>query len=327
MITTLATTTSAVTSYDVPWFMYAAIIAALAVYAIIEYFHSRHDHAVGFREAIKWSVIYISAALLFTIPVYFFIAPQAAAEYLAAWSIEKALSLDNLFVFGMIFASFKVEQKYRKRILNYGIAGAIFFRLLFILAGYELLKQFSWIGIIFGFVLLNAAWQAFQHARHGHESEKTDMRQSRLWKALTRILPIHSKFDGVKLTTVVGGKRMLTLMAGIIILIELTDVVFAIDSVPAVLAVSPDRYIAYASNVFAILGLRSLFFVYDAVADRFWALNWALAAILLWIGIKMMIVPFGVHPPIALSLGILFVLLSGGIGVSLALPRHTSNHS
>ncbi len=312
---------TAVTDYAVPWFMYAAVVVALVVYAVIEWLHSRHDHAVGFREAVKWSATYISAALLFAIPVYFFIAPQAAAEYLAAWSIEKALSLDNLFVFGMIFASFKVEQKYRKRILNYGIAGAIFFRLLFILAGYELLKQFSWIGIIFGLVLLHAAWQAFQHARHGHESEKTDMRNSRLWKLLTRILPIYPKFDGTNLTTVIKGKRMLTLMAGIILLIELTDIVFAIDSVPAVLAVSPDRYIAYASNVFAILGLRSLFFVYDAVAAKFWALNWALAGILLWIGIKMMIVPFGIHPPIALSLGILFAFLGGGIGVSLALPR------
>jgi tellurite resistance protein TerC len=315
--------------YNVPWFMYAAVVVALLVYTVLEISHSRNDHAVGIREAIKWSTIYISAALLFTIPVYLFIGPQAAAEYVAAWAIEKALSLDNLFVFGLIFASFKVEQKYRRRILNYGIAGAIVFRLIFILAGYELLTRFSWVSIIFGLVLLRAAWHAYQHARYGSDGEDKDMTKSKLWLTLRRILPIHDKFDGHKLTTIVNGKRMLTSMAGIIILIELTDIIFAVDSVPAVLAVSPDRYIAYASNVFAILGLRSLFFVYDAVTQKFWALDWSLACVLAWISIKMIAAPLGYHPPIAVSLGILFAIFTSGIVASLffANPRNTTPHS
>jgi tellurite resistance protein TerC len=254
---------SQVVAYHVPWYMYAAIVVALIGYAIIEFIHGRKDHAVGLKEAVRWSIFYISIAVLFAIPVYYSIGSQAAAEYLAAWSIEKALSLDNLFVFGMIFAAFKVEQKYRRRILNYGIVGAILFRLVFILAGYELLKQFSWVSIIFGAVLLRAGWHAYQHARHGVADEAKDVTKSGAWRVLNKLLPIHSSFDGHKLFTRVKGKRMLTLMAGIILLIELTDIIFAIDSVPAVLAVSPDRYIAYASNIFAILGLRSLFFVYD----------------------------------------------------------------
>lgn len=318
MLTTFAAATAdRVAAYDVPWFMYAAIIGALVLYAIIEYIHGRQDHVVGFKEAVKWSVFYISIALLFAIPVYLFIGSQASAEYLAAWSIEKALSLDNLFVFGLIFAAFKVDQKYRRRILNYGIVGAILFRLIFILLGFELLKRFGWVSIIFGAILIRAAWHAFEHARHGHNESPQDITKLKTWIWLKKILPIHEKFDGHKLTTMVNGKRMLTLMAGVIILIELTDIVFAVDSVPAVLAVSPDPYIAYASNIFAILGLRSLFFVYDAVATKFWALNWSLAFILLWIGIKMALTPLGFHPPIAISLGILFSLLAAGIIVSL----------
>lgn len=303
-------------SYDVPWFMYAAILAALILYAVIEYFHGRKDHVIGVKEAVRWSVFYISIAILFVIPVYVFIGQQAAAEYMAAWAIEKALSLDNLFVFGMIFAAFKVEQKYRRRILNYGIAGAIFFRLVFILIGFELLKAFSWVSIIFGIILIRAAWHAYKHARYGND-EKTDIKNSKTWRLMNKVLPIYPRFDGHKLTTMVNGKRMLTLMAGVIILIELTDIIFAVDSVPAVLAVSPDRYIAYASNVFAILGLRSLFFVYDAVSSKFWAIDWSLAIILLWIGFKMIAAPLGFHPPIAVSLSILFSILGAGVFASL----------
>lgn len=301
--------------------MYAAIIVVLLLYAVIEALHSRKDHVIGIKEAVRWSVFYITVALLFTIPVYLFIGGQAAAEYAAAWAVEKALSLDNLFVFGLIFAAFKVEQKYRRRILNYGIAGAILFRLIFILAGYELLKNFSWVSIIFGAILLHAAWEAYKHARYGIDEEKKDVKKSLAWRMINKLLPIHDKFDGHKLITKVNGKRMLTMMFGVILLIELTDIVFAVDSVPAVLAVSPDRYIAYASNIFAILGLRSLFFVYDAIAPKFWAIDWSLAAILLWIGVKMIGAPLGFHPPIALSLSILFVLLGAGVAASIFLKK------
>lgn len=310
-----------VAAYDVPWFMYGAIALALVLYAIIEAIHSRRDHAVGFKEAVRWSAFYISIALLFTIPVYFFIGSQAAAEYVAAWAVEKALSLDNLFVFGLIFAAFRVEQKYRRRILNYGIAGAILFRLIFIIAGYELLKNFSWVGIIFGAILIHAAWGAYKHARYGVDEEKKDVRKSFAWRTINKFLPIHHKFDGHKLITKVNGKRMFTMMFGIILLIELTDVVFAVDSVPAVLAVSPDRYIAYASNLFAILGLRSLFFVYDAIAPRFWAIEWSLAVILLWIGAKMVATSFGYHLPVAVSLAVLFVVLGAGIAASIFVKK------
>lgn len=315
--------TAKVHNYDVPWFLYAAVVAVLVMYAIIEAKHTRRDHEVKFKEAVHWSVFYITLALLFSIPIFIFISPQAGGEYLAAWAIEKALSLDNLFVIGLIFTSFKVRPEFERRMLNYGIAGAIIFRLIFILAGFELLKRFEWVSIIFGIILLRAAWKALKEARHQHdtEAEKLEIVEGRMWKIMTKILPIHPKFDGHKLTTMVKGKRMLTMMAAVIILIELTDIVFAVDSVPAVLAVSPDRFIAYSSNVFALLGLRALFFVYQAVANKFWALSWALALILAWISFKLIATPLGFHVPVAVSLGVLAALFLGSIAVSLTWER------
>ncbi|MES2971309.1 MAG: TerC/Alx family metal homeostasis membrane protein [Patescibacteria group bacterium] len=318
-----AVETAQVHSYNVPWFLYAIVVAALVMYALIEAHHTRKDHVVKFKEAVHWSAFYIAIALLFSIPIFIFISAQAGGEYLAAWAIEKALSLDNLFVISLIFTSFKVHPEFERRMLNYGIAGAIVFRLLFILAGFELLKRFEWVSIIFGLILLRAAWKALKEARHGHDSEKEQLEiaEGRMWKILTKVLPIHPKFDGHKLTTVVNGKRMLTMMAAVIILIELTDIVFAVDSVPAVLAVSPDRFIAYSSNVFALLGLRALFFVYQSVADKFWALNWALAIILAWISFKLIGAPLGLHVPVAVSLGVLAALFLGSIVISLTWKK------
>jgi len=326
MLTSLATTASQVHHYNVPWFMYAIVVGVLAIYALIEAKHTRRDHVIGTKEATIWSLIYIGTALAFAVPVFLFIGTQAGTEYLAAWAIEKALSLDNLFVMGLIFTSFKVPPALERRMLNYGIAGAIFFRLVFIIAGFQLLKTFAWISIFFGLILLRGAWKAFREAHGNWGEEKIEITEQRLWKTITKYLPIHHQFNGHKLTTIVKGKRMLTLMAAIIILIELSDIVFAVDSVPAVLAVSPDRFIAYSSNVFAILGLRALFFVYQSISDRFWALEWGLAGILAWISFKMIVAPtefifglpwIGLHIPVGISLGVLAILLFGSVAISL----------
>lgn len=308
--------------------MYAIVVAVLVIYALIEAHHTKRDHVISIKEATIWSVIYISVALLFAIPVYIFIGGQAAGEYLAAWGIEKALSLDNLFVMGLIFTSFNVPKALERRMLNYGIAGAIVFRLIFILAGLALLQKFEWVSLIFGLILLRAAWGAFHEARGGKDiEEEVEFADKRVWKFITRVLPVHHEYDGHKLTTRVNGKSILTMMAAVIILIEFTDIIFAVDSVPAVLAVSPDKFIAYSSNVFAILGLRALFFVYQAVADRFWALTWALAGILAWISFKLIIAPFGYHIPVAISLSVLFAFLFGSILVSVIWKRKSTKHT
>jgi len=314
-------------SFNVPGFMYVIVVAALIGYAFLEARHMKRDHEIKFPEAVKWSIFYVMIALAFGGLVFLFVGTQAGSEYMAAWAIEKALSLDNLFVIGLIFASFNVPRALERRMLNYGIAGAIVFRLIFILAGLELLKRFEWISLIFGLILLRAAWGAFKEARGGKEIEKeVEFADKRIWKFINKVLPIHPEFDGHKMITKINGKRMLTMMAAVIILIEFTDIIFAVDSVPAVLAVSPDRFIAYSSNVFALLGLRALFFVYQSVATRFWALTWGLAGILAWISFKLIAAPLGLHVPVAISLGVLALFFGGSIAVSLIWKREAPEH-
>jgi tellurite resistance protein TerC len=308
--------------YNIPKAMYLILVLALVGYTVIEYLHTKKDHDIKIAEAFKWTFFYISLALAYGVLVFIFVGKQAGSEYLAAWAIEKALSLDNLFVIGLIFTSFKVPKNLERRMLNYGIAGAIIFRLIFILAGAQLLHKFEWVGIIFGLILLNSAYKAFKESKGGHEiEEEVQYADKKIWKLMKKVLPLKEEFNGHKLTIKEGGKKYLSLMFGIIVLIELTDLIFAVDSVPAVLAVSPSTFIAYSSNIFAILGLRALFFVYQAVAEKFWALSLSLAAVLFWIGFKLIAAPFGLHIPIWLSLTVLFICLGGGILISILKPR------
>lgn len=321
-------------SYHVPALLYVILGAIGLMYCVLEYKHTRHDHTIGLSEATKWSVFYVAIGVGFAIPIFATIGSQAGSEYLAAYAMEKALSLDNLFVISLIFASFRVNPALERRMLNYGIAGAIFFRLVFILVGLELLKRVEFVSVLFGFILAHAAWKALKEARGGDDlEEEVDFTEKRLWRFLNsrKHIHVHPEFVGhkvfVKMPFNGTLKWHLTLMGAIIVLIEATDVVFAVDSVPAVLAVSPDRFIAYSSNVMAILGLRALFFVYQAIAEKFWALNWALSGILAWIAFKMIVAPFGIHVPVAISLGVLAALFTSGIVVSLVKanpspPKH-----
>lgn len=296
-----------------------SLVAVMIGYALIEWWHMRNDHTISFKEAIHWSVFYISLGILFVIPVYFWISPQASTEYITAFFTEKALSLDNLFVFGLIFTAYKVPKSLERRILNYGIIGAIFFRLIFIIAGITLLEKFTWISIIFGIILLRAAWHAYQDATG--KAKETEITNTRSWKMLSSLLPFSHKFYGHKLFVREQGKLMLTMLVATILMIELTDILFAVDSVPAVLAISTNKFIAYSSNVFAILGLRALYFVYDQTADRFWAVKWGISIILAWISIKLILAPFHVHIPHLLNLGVILGVILLSIVLSNAYPK------
>lgn len=304
-------------SYEVGFGWWASLVIVLVGYAIIEWYHTKHDHVVEFREAVRWTIFYIAIALLYAVPIFLLISHQAGAEYLAALGTEKALSLDNLFVIGLIFTQLRVPDKLQRRMLNYGVAGAIFFRLIFILGGLALLQRFEWIAILFGAILLHAAWTTFKEARSGEKEAGDALLNGRLWRFVTKVLPITHHFDGHKLVTRVNGRRFLTMMAAGIIMVEITDIIFAVDSVPAVLAITSDKFIAYSSNIFAILGLRALFFVYRAVEARFWALQWGLVCILTWIGLRLIAHPFHFEINTWLGLSVIFVFLFGSIGISL----------
>ncbi len=298
------------------WF---SLVAILLIYAIVEWWHMRHDHVVQFKEAVIWTIIYVSLGIAYSIPIFIWLGNQAGGEYLAAFFTEKALSLDNLFVFGLIFAAFKLPKRLERRVLNYGVVGAILFRLIFIIAGIALLEKFAWISVIFGLILLRAAWHAYQDAKG--KSEPIAVTETKTWKIISAVLPIYHRYIGHKLIIKQDGKRVFSMLLAVIVMIELTDILFAVDSVPAVLAISTNRFIAYSSNIFAILGLRALYFVYAQVADKFWALKWGISIILGWISIKLIISPFGWHIPNTVNLGVIIGVLLFSIVLSNAYPK------
>lgn len=294
------------------WWWSLAVI--MLTYAIIEAWHMRKDHVVKLKEAVTWTVIYVTLGILYAVPLFILVGSKAGSEYLTAFFTEKALSLDNLFVFGLIFAAFKLPKQLERRVLNYGITGAIFFRLIFIFAGIAVLQKFEWVSIIFGLILLRASWHAYQDALG--KSEPKEVKETRSWKLLSAILPFNHDYHGKHLVTHINGKRVFTLLLAVILMIELTDILFAVDSVPAVLAISNNRFIAYSSNIFALLGLRALYFVYAEVADRFWALKWAISIILGWVSLKMILAPFHIHVSHWLNLGVIIGVITLAITLS-----------
>lgn len=301
--------------YEIAIGWWYSLIVIMVLYGIAEAWHIKRDHVVKFKEAMIWTVAYVSLGILYAVPIFYFVGAQAGSEYLAAFFTEKALSLDNLFVFGLIFAAFKLPKNLERRVLDYGVLGAIFFRLIFIVGGIAVLERFKWISIIFGLILLRAAWHAYRDALG--KSSNREIKETRTWKILSSVLPISHHYSGHKLIERHNGKLMLTMLAAVIIMIELTDVLFAVDSVPAVLAITSNRFIAYSSNIFALLGLRALYFVYAQVADRFWALKWGISVILGWISIKLILAPFGVHISHLFNLGVIL----GVIGISVILSN------
>lgn len=292
-----------------------SLVIIMVTYALIEAWHMRKDHVVKLKEAVTWTIIYVALGLLYAIPIFMWIGSRAGSEYLAAFFTEKALSLDNLFVFGLIFAAFKLPKELERRVLNYGVAGAIIFRLIFIVGGIAILKRFEWVSLIFGLILLRAAWHAYMDAVG--KSKETEIRDTRTWKMLSTVLPFSHHYSGHKLHERINGKFVFTMLMAVILMIELTDILFAVDSVPAVLAISTNRFIAYSSNIFALLGLRALYFVYAEVADRFWALKWGISVILGWISIKLILAPFGLHISHWFNLGVIL----GIIGLSIILSN------
>lgn len=294
-------------------------------------FH-RHAHEVRFREAAAWSVAWISLALVFNYLLYGYakwkfaqdpalnslagfhsnqIAAQVALEFLTGYIIEYSLSVDNIFVFLVVFNYFGIAQKYQHRVLFYGIIGAIFFRISFIAVG-AVIMQISWVEMVFGAFLLFTGIKMF------FTSEKEiDPGRNPVIKLLRRFLPVTSDIQGQKFFVRVGKRLHATPLLIALIFLELTDIVFAVDSVPAIYAITKEPFIVYTSNIFAILGLRSLYFMLTTVIQRFHLLKYGLACVLAFVGLKMIWLDhfFGGKFPINMSLGI----IAGCLGLSVIL--------
>ncbi|MEN9505176.1 MAG: hypothetical protein RI958_1102, partial [Actinomycetota bacterium] len=264
---------------DVPLWAWGALIAFIVLLLVVDLvvFH-REAHDVHTKEAAVESVIWVSIGLAFTFVIWFAFSGAAAGEYISGYLIEKSLSVDNVFVWALIFTYFKVPGKYQHRVLFWGIFGALVLRAIFIFAGVALIEQFEWVLYLFGAFLL---YTAFKLITSG--DDEIDPSQSRILKLIHKVIPMTDQLDGQKLFTRITGKRLATPLFAVLVLVEATDVLFAVDSVPAVLAVSHEQFIVFSSNAFAILGLRALYFLLADLHARFSYLQQGLAIILAFV--------------------------------------------
>jgi tellurite resistance protein TerC len=276
-------------------------------------FH-RKAHEVGFKEAITWSAVWISLALIFNLGIYYYIGKVEAVEFLTGYIIEKSLSVDNIFVFVLIFSAFAVPAAYQHRVLFWGIIGALIMRAIFIFAGVALINKFHWIIYVFGIFLLYTGIKiAIQ------KGTKINVENNRMLNLFRKYFPVTNNYHGAKFITKIDGKKFATPLMLVLILIETTDLIFAVDSIPAILAITDNPFIVYTSNVFAILGLRSLYFALAGILKYFHYLHYGLAAILVFVGIKMLITDFYKFDPFV-SLGIIAFILIVSIVLSILKP-------
>jgi tellurite resistance protein TerC len=307
-------------SFDVPLWVWLTLTAVIVVLLVADLLLvHRTAHVITIKEASIESAIWISIGLLFGVVMLIWQGGQAGGEYYAGFLIEKSLSVDNVFVWAVIFSFFSVPKQYQFRVLFWGIFGALVLRAIFIFAGVELIERFEWVLYIFGAFLL---YTAVKIARHD-ENKEVDYNNNIAMRLVRRLVPTTDEYDGQKLFTIKNAKRVATPLFAVLILIEATDVVFAVDSVPAVLAVSREPFIVFASNAFAILGLRSLYFLLGGMQGKFRYLNIGLGVILAFVGIKMLLIgePFEVHLPTPISLGFIAVVLAVAIFASLRADK------
>jgi tellurite resistance protein TerC len=300
------------------WIGFTAFILAMLALDL-GIFH-RKAHAVKIREALIWSVIWISLALLFNAGIYFWFGSDRALEFFTGYLIEKALSVDNLFVFLVLFSYFAVPAPLQHRVLFWGIVGALIMRAGFILAGSALIQMFHWVIYIFGAFLVFTGIKLL-----AARESKMHPERNLVLRLFRRVVPSVSDYHGSRFSVKVAGRRVATPLLAVLVVIEATDIVFAVDSIPAIFAITRDPFIVFTSNIFAILGLRALYFLLAGMIGRFRYLKVGLGSVLAFVGAKMLLADI-IQVPIVLSLGIVGGLLSCSVLFSILFPGNGSEH-
>ncbi len=293
-----------------PWAWAVLLVSVVALLALDLWRH-RKAHAPTFREAGLESIFWVFCSIVFGIFMLWQYGGTAGGEYFGVYLTEKSLSIDNVFVWALLFSSMKVPLKYQHRVLFWGIFGALVMRAAFILVGSELVKRFSGILVFFGIFLIYTGIKIMRH-KESEDDEASTMGLN----LLKRFMPVSNELDGQNFFTQIDGRRAATPLLAALVVVEFTDVIFAVDSVPASFGVSNDPYILIAANAFAIMGLRAMYFLLADARERFHYLGIALGGILLFVGIKLVVTPW-YHIPIAISLGVITALLVLGVVLSL----------
>lgn len=315
------------------WWIGFNVFVAFLLFVDLGVFH-RKAHEVGFREAIAWSVVWVALALVFNLGIYlgwfggYDVVDRAprAKEFLAGYLIEKALSVDNIFVFAVLFRYFAVPPTFQHRVLFLGILGAVVLRLVMILAGIWLIERFEWVLYIFAAVLIYTGFKMLVTKHHEVHPERNP-----IVKLFRKLMPVSAEYHGQRFFVRQGGRLTATPLLLVLVFVEATDVVFALDSIPAILLITRDPFIAYTSNVFAILGLRAMYFALVGFMRMFVFLSHGLAVILIFIGGKMvyqegteLLLGKERHVPIEVSLGVIAAILSIAVIASLIRARFES---
>ena len=303
------------------WILFYVLVLIMLVIDL-KSFGKKGQHEVSVTEALKMTAVWIGVSLIFCGGIWLYEGDEKAMEFLAGYLIEKSLSMDNLFVFLMLFSFFGIQRKYQHEVLFWGIFGALVLRSIFIFAGTAIINQFEWILGVFGVFLIYTGFKMFRH----QDDEQVDPSKNIFVKLFKKFFPVTDQMHGDKFFIVENGKRLATPLFIALLVIETTDVAFAVDSIPAVFSVSRDPFIVLTSNVFAILGLRALYFALAAVAKYFAYLKYGLGIILSFVGIKMLLeVIWDIEVPTPLSLIIIFGILVLSMGLSYIISNHQSH--
>ena len=302
---------------DVPLWGWAAVLGVILAMLAVDLFAHRRVHVVSLREAALWSALWVGLGLGFGAVVWAAYGAQAGGEYFAGYLIEKSLAVDNVFVFALIFGYFAVPRQYQHRVLFYGVLGALVFRAIFIAGGAALLDQFHWVLYVFGAFLVITGWRMFRH-----RNEDADPGRNPVLRVMRRFVPTTDELHGQRFWVKKAGRWVATPLFTVLVLVETSDIIFAVDSIPAIFAVTQEPFLVFTSNAFAILGLRAMYFLLADLMHRFIYLKVGLAAILVFVGMKMLLLDV-YKIPITVSLAVIGVLLTVSVVTSLRATRTT----
>ena len=307
---------------DVALWVWGALIAGILAMLAVDLFLHRDAHVIGVREAAIWSLIWVAVAVTVGGVIWWAYGAEFGLQYFAGYVIEKSLAIDNVFVWAMIFSYFAVPRQYQHRVLFYGVLGALVFRAIFIAAGSVLIASFAWILYVFGaFLILTGIRMLVQRDEH------IDPSKSKTLRLFRRFVPTTEEYDGQRFLTRRNGVLVATPLLAVLVLVEVTDIIFAVDSIPAIFAVTQEPFLVFASNALAILGLRAMYFLLADLIHRFIYLKLGLSLVLVWVGVKMIVSHAVFTIPTALSLGIVIAIITVSIAASLWASRSRPDSS
>ncbi|GHG55042.1 tellurium resistance protein TerC [Flavimobilis marinus] len=301
---------------DVPVWVWAAVLLVIVAMLAIDLFAHRRAHVIGVREAAVWSGVWVAFGVAFGVVVWQVWGADYAQQYFAGYLIEKSLAVDNVFVWAIIFSYFAVPREFQHRVLFLGVVGALVFRGVFIAAGAVLIENFSWVLYVFAAFLL---WTGYRMIRQ--RNEHLDPERSAVLRAFRRFVPMTEAYHGQRLVVRRRGVLLATPLLAVLVLIEVTDVVFAVDSIPAIFAVTDEVFLVFTANAFAILGLRAMYFLLADLIHRFVYLKIGLALVLIWVGVKMLLKIDVFYIPTTISLAVVVTILTTSILLSLRATR------